>query len=48
MAIAALAIIDAVSLIPQMTRREVPRAARIEADQRIWGKARSDTLGRLC
>ena len=35
MAIAALAIIEAVSSIPQITLSDVPSAASIEADQRI-------------
>ena len=35
-AIHALAMMDAVSEIPQITRRDVPKAARIEADHRIW------------
>ena len=35
MAIAALTMIEAVSSIPQITLRDVPRAARMEADQRI-------------
>ena len=36
MAIAALATIEVVSLIPHITRRDVPNAARIEADHKIW------------